>query len=197
MSGRPRPAGECRSSPAADPTSAAVRRVLVIGNGGAGKSTLATEIAARTGLPYVGLDGLYWKRDWQPTRQSEWERLVRRTIEPEAWVLDGNYRGTLPMRIAACDTIVFLDTPRRVCLRRLLVRRLRRHGRVRPGLPEGCVERLSPSFLRWVWRYPTDARPGVLRLLEESKANRRVAVLRNRRDRRTFLDTLDAVTPHG
>ena len=93
-----------------------MRRVLLIGSGGAGKSTLARRIAARTGLPLIHLDALYWKPGWVETPAAPWRETVAGLLQRDTWVMDGNYGGTLDLRLAACDTAIFLDLPPRICL---------------------------------------------------------------------------------
>jgi adenylate kinase family enzyme len=172
-----------------------MRRVLVLGSGGAGKTTFARELAARTGLPLVHLDRLYWRPGWTPSPIEEWEPVVREVTAGEAWVMDGNYGGTLELRLEAADTAVFLDTPRLTCLRRVLARGLRDRGRTRSDMGPGCPERLWPDleFVRWVWGYPRDVRPRVLaRLGEFERRGGRVAILRTPGEAAAFLDTATA-----
>src|SRR5262249_35904006 len=89
-----------------------------------------------------------------------------------------NYGGTLDLRLAACDTAVFLDVPRRVCLTRVIARQLRYLGRSRPELPPGCPERWSLEFLAWIWSYPARRRGNVLKRLAALAAGQRAVVLR-------------------
>src|SRR5688572_26030956 len=142
-----------------------MRRVLVIGSGGAGKSTLARQMGERLRLPVVHLDALYWGAGWTATPKDEWARTVARLIVADAWVMDGNYSGTLDLRIPAADTIVFLDFPRVVCLWRAVRRRLAFHRRTRPDIHPECPERLTWQFVDWIWNYPRKQRPRVLERL--------------------------------
>lgn len=167
-----------------------MRRVLLIGCGGAGKSTAATRIGERLGLRVVHLDALYWKPGWVEPAKGEWEQQVRRIVGGEAWVMDGNYGGTLDLRLTAADTVIFLDLPRRVCLWRVLKRRARYHGQSRPNMAAGCPERLDVAFLRWIWSYPETRRPGVLAKLQAVEHEKRVVVLRSRGEVRRFLMSL-------
>lgn len=154
-----------------------MKRVLVIGAGGSGKTTVARRLAQRTGLPLFHLDALYWRSGWQPTPPDDWRAKVLALIGREAWIIDGNYGGTLDARLEACDTVVFLDLPRLVCLWRVLKRQVRHVGRVRSELPPGCRERLSWEFLAWIWTYPSRRRGDILRRLAALEEQKRVAIL--------------------
>jgi len=167
-----------------------VERVVVLGPAGAGKTELATLIAARTGLPLVHLDPLFWRSGWTAAPEDEARAALRETIGRERWVLDGNFLdGRGDARFDRADTVVFLDLPRRTCFRRVLTRLARDRGRSRPDLPEGCSEGLDLALLRWIWRYPRTDRPAVLELLADLDG---VAVrrLRSPRDVRRYVEEL-------
>ena len=164
------------------------RRILVIGSGGAGKSTLATRLGQRTGLPVVHLDALYWRPGWVATPNDEWDRAVAGLVGGEAWIMDGNYSRTLDQRLAACDTVLFLDLPRLTCLWRIVKRRLRFRQRTRPDMASGCEERLTWEFVRWVWAYPRRTRGKVLDKLRAAEAaGTRVVILRSDAEVERFL----------
>jgi adenylate kinase family enzyme len=169
-----------------------MQRILVIGSGGSGKSTVAKEIASRLDLPLIHLDALYWQPGWRAAETSEWERVVRELTAAPCWVMDGNYGGTLDVRLPRCDTVVFLDLPRVVCLWRVLKRRLEFHRRSRPDVAPGCPERLSWEFVNWIWTYPKRRRPGILRRLAGLRADQRAIVLSSNRAVRRFLGGLRA-----
>jgi adenylate kinase family enzyme len=164
-----------------------MRRVLVIGSGGAGKSVVSTRLGEVLGLPVIHLDQLYWKSGWIETEKAQWAEIVRETIAREAWILDGNYSGTLAERLEACDTVVFLDLPRVVCLWRVLVRTVRHYGAARPDMPDGCPERFTIPFFVWIWTYPSRSRRKVLSLLATSRDTKNVIHLRTRREVASFL----------
>ncbi len=140
---------------------------------------VARRLAERTGLPLIHLDSLYWRAGWQPTPADEWRATVQQLIARERWIVDGNYGGTLDLRLQACDTVVFLDLPRIVCLWRVLTRQVRHFGGARPELPPGCRERLSWEFLAWIWTYPARRRGDILRRLAALDKRKRVAVLQS------------------
>jgi adenylate kinase family enzyme len=135
-----------------------VERILVIGSPGAGKSTLAAAIAARTGLPLLHLDGHYWRAGWIEPDKQDWAAQVEALAAGERWVMDGNYGGTLPMRLARADTVIWLDFPVWLCLVRIVRRAVRYRGRVRPDMAQGCPERLRWEFLSYTARFPWGGR---------------------------------------
>lgn len=172
-----------------------MRKVLVIGCSGSGKSTLARRLGARLKLEVIHLDAHYWRAGWVETPKDEWSVRVDELLARDAWVMDGNYSGTLPARLAACDTVVFLDVPRARCLWRVIGRTVKYRNTRRPDMAEGCRERLDLGyieFLRWVWGYPHRTRPEVLRLLAEHEASKRVFRLRTSREVEEFLSACDA-----
>jgi adenylate kinase family enzyme len=166
------------------------RRILVIGSGGAGKSTVAARLAKRLGLPLIGLDSLYWKADWVATPADEWAARIRDVSAQDAWVMDGNYGGTLDVRLARCDAVIFLDLPRIVCLWRIIWRAVRYVGRVRPDMPQGCPERLSWEFVIWVWTYRARRRGEILVRLAALRETKAVVILSSRRAVSAFLSNV-------
>ena len=167
-----------------------MRRILVIGSGGAGKSTLSRQLGERLGLPVVHLDALYWRPGWTTMPEDEFDRELARLLAANAWVLDGNYSRTLDLRIPAADTIIFLDLPRLVCLWRIVKRRIRFHGRSRPDMPVECPEQISWEFVDWVWNYPRRQRPRLLERLRSVAADKRVVILGSQREVDRFVASL-------
>ncbi|WP_373058645.1 AAA family ATPase [Gemmatimonas sp.] len=123
--------------------SPAMRRVLIIGSVGAEKLPVATALGARLATPIIHLDAQFWRAGWVPTPPDEWQTRVAELVAHEAWIMDGNYGGTLDQRFAACDTVRLLDLPRTWCLWRIVRRALRYGGRSRPDMTPGCPERLT------------------------------------------------------
>ena len=182
-----------RSSGAVGLWGSPMQRVLVIGSGGAGKTTFAARLARRTGLPLVHLDALYWRPGWVKPEKDEWAQTVEGLIARDRWVMDGNYAGTLDRRLDACDTAISLDLPRAVCLWRALRRRVRYHRRTRPDLQPGSPERLTWEFVRWIWRYPAAQQPRVLARLDALRPDQRAVILRTPAQVEAFLRALPSV----
>ncbi len=169
-----------------------MRKVLVIGSGGAGKSTFARRLGETLGLPVVHLDSCYWQPGWVEPPKDDWLKTVEGLLARDEWVMDGNYSDTLAVRLAACDTVIFLDLPRTVCLWRVFKRALMYHRKSRPDVAEGCVETLNAEFFRWVWDYPKRSRPKVIRRLKEHARSKQLIRLRSRAEVRKFLDGIQA-----
>lgn len=167
------------------------RRVLVLGNAGSGKSTLARRIGAGLGLDVVHLDALYWRPGWVEPTRAEWADTVAGAISGDAWVMDGNYSGTVDARLARADAVVLLDLPRPLCLWRVLVRRVRYHGSSRPDMAGGCPERITWGFLVWIWRYPRRSRAAMLDRLAAVADGRPIYILRRPGQVRAFTRALD------
>jgi adenylate kinase family enzyme len=174
----------------------AMQRVVVLGSVGAGKTTLATTISRRTGLPLVHLDRLFWRSGWTPAPREEALRDLADAIQRDRWILDGNFLadrdGGWDARFDRADTVIFLDVPRRASVFRVLKRRLREPKRSRPDLPEACSEGLALSVFRWIWAYPTADRPCVLGILERLGEDVDVHHLRSRSDVQRFVAALSA-----
>jgi adenylate kinase family enzyme len=164
-----------------------MQRILVIGSGGSGKSTFSVRLGKLLDLPVIHLDTLYWGPGWIEPDKSQWALTVRRVIAQDAWILDGNYSGTLAERIAACDTVIFLDVSRLICMWRVLKRAARHRGRTRPDMSPGCPERISPAFLFWIWNYPNRSRRKIVEMLEKVRATKNVVYLRTESDVERFV----------
>jgi len=171
-----------------------VKRVVVLGPGGAGKTELAHAIARRTALPVVHLDVLFWREDWTPAPREEARRDLAAAIARDEWILGGNFLDDADDgdRFERADTVIFLDLPRRTCIRRVLTRLVRDRRRSRPDLPVGSREGLDLELLRWIWRYPRTDRPRVLALLEEVGPHVEVRRLRSPAGVRQYVASLDA-----
>jgi len=135
-----------------------MQRVLVIGSPGSGKSRLATEVARRTGLPLIHLDQEYWRSGWVEPPKEAWNQQVAELAARERWVMDGNYGGSLAIRLERADTVLDLQLPAWLCVARILKRVVGSWGRVRPDMAEGCPEQFSFEFLLYTAMFPRSAR---------------------------------------
>ncbi|HEU4833669.1 MAG TPA: DNA topology modulation protein [Pyrinomonadaceae bacterium] len=168
-----------------------MRRVLVIGSGGSGKSTVAAKLGELLNLEVNHLDKFYWSPGWVEPARDEWIKTITELMDRDSWIMDGNYSGTLELRMQKADTIVFLDLPRVLCLWRIVKRFfLYRNGK-RPDMAEGCREQLNLEFVEWVWNYPRRSRPKVIKLLQAHADGKQIFRLRSRSDVKRFLSQFE------
>ncbi len=158
-----------------------MKRILVLGSGGAGKSTFAKQLSRKTGLPLIHLDLHFWNSGWVETSRDKWLPMVIELAERPEWIMDGNYSGTIDIRMKYADTVIFLDYGRLTCSLGVLKRVILNMGRVRDDMPEGCPERFSFDFMKWIWNYSSRSRPKIIEALEKAPASVTVHVVRNRR----------------
>ncbi len=167
-----------------------MERIMIIGCGGAGKSTLARVLGEKTGLPVVHLDKLFWRPGWEQISREEFNQLHWEALAGEAWILDGNFDRTMAERMDYCDTVIYLDFSRVTCLLGVVRRILTTYGTVRPDMGEGCPERFDWEFLQWVWNFNKNKREKICRLLEQH-TEKEIFILKNRRQVRKFLNKID------
>lgn len=166
-----------------------MERIMIIGCGGAGKSTLARQLGEKTGLPVVHLDKLFWKPGWVSLSREEFDQVHQDAISRERWIIDGNFDRTIPQRLSRCDTVLYLDFSRWACVMGVAKRVLTTYGTVREDMGEGCPERFDLEFLKWVWDFNKNKRQKNYRLLEEAEGVE-VIILKNRREVKRFLASL-------
>lgn len=161
------------------------QRILIVGSPGSGKSTLARTLAARTGLPLVHLDQIYWCPGWVERDKGEWLAILTAALAQPRWIIEGNYGSSLPQRLAAADRVVLLDLPTWLCVWRVVKREWQYRGRVRPDMAPGCPERFDWEFF---W-YTLTFRRAVLPATRAKIANfaGETIVLRSPREIAAFL----------
>ena len=167
-----------------------MERILIVGNSGAGKSTMARALSEKTGLPVVHLDRLFWRENWQHIAREEFDALLQQELEKSQWIIDGNYDRTVSTRLAYCDTVIYLDYPRWQCLLGVIKRVLTSYGKVRPDMGDGCPERFDWEFMKYVWNYNRENRDKLYSKLNAlDRVN--VIVLGNRKEGNSFLRNLN------
>jgi len=162
-----------------------VDRIAVIGCGGSGKSRLARELGGMLGIAPVHLDGLYYDRAWKPLDKEQFTALQRDLVAGPRWIIDGNYASSLPIRLRAADTVVFLDFPAWACLWGIIQRRLS-YGRGQHDAI-GVYDRITWNFIRYITGYRKQMAPRVRQLIAEHAGDAQVVVLRRRRAVRRYL----------
>ena len=161
---------------------------MIIGCGGSGKSTLAIRLGGKLSLPVHHIDRMYWRPGWTESTIAEMRKLQEGLCAQPRWVIDGNYASTMDIRLAACDTVVYLDLSTFACFAGAVRRYLQYRGRTRPDMTDGCPERLSWDYLVWIWNFRRKIRPDLLKRLQDLKDGKQVVILTSRKAVRHFLD---------
>ena len=145
-----------------------MKKVMVIGCPGAGKSTFARKLQELTGLPLYYLDMIWHKPDRTNISREEFDRRIREIVSQDAWIIDGNYNRTLELRMRECDTVFFLDYPLEVCLEK--------------------EEEFDEEFRQWILDFPKDQLPEIYALLEKYRGSRDIYTFRSRDEAEQYLE---------
>ena len=149
-----------------------MKRVVILGPGAAGKSTLAVQLGEITGLPVVELDQLFWQPGLRATFREQWRTIQRELVKQDNWILDGDLGpyDAVEIRLQAADTIILLD----FCLTLCAWRAFRR-----------SPERFD--FWLWLFRYRRQSRPFLMKSIDQHASKAAVHRLRNPKEVDEFL----------
>lgn len=168
-----------------------MKKIAVIGSSGAGKSTLSRQLGEMTDLPVYHLDVLHWKQNWVMMSNDEQVRIQSEVVKKPKWIIDGNYGSALDIRLKEADTIIFLDFKRSLCLYRVMKRAYQYRKKQRPDMTKGNREHIDFSFYDWVWRFPKDKRPTIIKKLESLSEEKEVIVLHTPKEVEVFLSKMN------
>jgi adenylate kinase family enzyme len=167
-----------------------MKRIALIGCGGSGKTFLSKQFAALIDAPVTHLDAVYYDDEWNTLPKEKFAAVQEDLVAAPAWVIEGNYAGTLPIRLRAADTVIFLDLHPAVCLCGIAQRRLR-YGRGQHNAT-GVYDRITWNFIRYVWSYRKTMAPRVRTLIGEHAAHATVHVVTSRRQARALVARMTA-----
>lgn len=138
-----------------------MKKIVVIGCPGSGKSTFSKALHKITGIPLFHLDMMFWNADKTTVDKFVFLERLSKTLQNNEWIIDGNYASTMELRIKACDTVVFLDYPVDVCLNGIKQRK----GKARSDMPwiEDCED--DEEFIEFIRNYNSQSKPHVIELL--------------------------------
>ena len=169
-----------------------MKRILIIGNAGSGKTTFAKQLAKKLQLPLVHLDRLYWYGSWEHLSRDQFDAALQAELEKEAWILDGNFNRTIPYRLAYCDTVFFFDLPTITCLWGITKRIFQNYGKTRSDMGGSCPEQFDKqklSLYKNVLTFHRQHRKDYYSLLENTQ-NINCHVFKSRKAAKSFLDKL-------
>ncbi|MFK7773640.1 MAG: DNA topology modulation protein [Saprospiraceae bacterium] len=167
-----------------------MKRIMIIGCSGSGKSTFSKKLNELTQIPIVHLDQKYWKPNWTESSEEEWRKTISEVVKKDQWIMDGNYSGTWDLRIPRADTIIFLDQPTYVCLYRVTKRIIANYGKTRPDMTADCPERFDLEFFHYVLVYNLMRRKSNLKKLESWKKEKQIFIFRKEKDIKAFFEDI-------
>jgi adenylate kinase family enzyme len=166
-----------------------MKRILIIGCSGSGKSTMSRELTKRLSLPCVHLDQLYWKPNWVKSDSEEFDAKLQVELEKDEWILDGNFDRTLALRMRYADTVILFNYPRLLCLWRVWKRVRHYRGTTRPDMTDGCEERFDLAFMKYIWNFRKKSLSNIRAALAEA-GHLRFIEIKNKKQLKAFYDSL-------
>lgn len=169
------------------------KKIAIIGNAGSGKTTLAFQLQQKLKLPLYHLDQYAWEPDWQRIDFEKFSAVHETLCKRDEWILEGLYVRLIPQRIYHADVVIFLDTPRSRCIWYVFTRALLNFGKVIPGNPIGCKQRIFSykflDFLKYVWSFKHRHRLTIVELLSNDffSNKKEIYVLKSPKEISAFL----------
>ena len=161
-----------------------MNKVIIIGCPGSGKTTFAEKLQKCTALPLYYLDAIWHKPDKTHIPREEFDQRITEIFSEEKWIIDGNYKRTIEMRIKECDTVFFFDLPTEVCLQGVT----ERIGKERYDLP-WLETQVDPEFRQFIEDFPKDTLPYIYDLLQKY-SEKDIHIFKSRAEADEYLKTL-------
>lgn len=159
-----------------------MKRIIVIGCPGSGKTTFAEKLNRITGLPLYHLDAIWHKPDKTHIPREEFDQRILEILATDRWIIDGNYGRTVETRLKECDTVFLFDLPTEVCLQGATDR----IGKGRYDLP-WIEKELDPEFEKSIKDFSNHSLPRLYELIENYRAEKQVIIFKSRKEADDFL----------
>ena len=163
-----------------------MKKIIVIGCPGSGKTTFSEKLRDKTGLPLYYLDAIWHKQDRTHISRDEFDARLGEILALDSFIIDGNYSRTLERRIAASDTVFLFDLAVEICLEGAISR----IGKKRSDMPWTDTE-LDPRLKDEILRFKDKNMPKIYALLEKHAKDKRVVIFKNREEADEFIARLD------
>ncbi|MBE5938340.1 MAG: adenylate kinase [Lachnospiraceae bacterium] len=162
-----------------------MKKIIIIGCPGSGKTTFAEKLSNKTGLPLFHLDAIWHKPDKTHISREEFDERIKEIFDMPEWIIDGNYSRTIEMRLKQCDTVFLFDLPVDVCIQGATDR----IGKGRYDMP-WIETKLSAEFKQTIEEFPSTALPVIYELLEQYKAEKQVFIFKSREEADGYLKSV-------
>lgn len=143
------------------------KKIIILGAGGSGKTTLAKYIAKEINIDAIHLDHEFWLPNWERPDEMQWRKKLAKLCENDSWIMDGNYIDSLDIRLDKADLVIMLDIKMSTCVNSILLRTLKAQFIKRKDLAEGCKDRFDKSkrnFVKWTKQFKTAYFPQLMDL---------------------------------
>ena len=162
-----------------------MKKVIIIGCPGSGKSTFGRKLKSITDLPLYHLDMMYWNKDKTTVSKEIFIERLKKTMNNSKWIIDGNYGSSMEMRLKECDTVFFLDYPTEVCIEGIETRK----GKPRSDMPWIENDNTDDDFISFINNYNSESRPEVIKLLEKY-SSKNIIIFYSREESEKYLVSL-------
>ena len=159
-----------------------MKKVIIIGSPGAGKSVFSKKLRTVTNLPLYHLDMIYHKKDGTHITTEELKDKLGEIFKNDSWIIDGNYQRTIEMRLKECDTVFLLDFPTEVCIEGAESR----VGTERDDLP-WFEEKLDEQFKQVIINFKNEKLPQIYELLNKYKENKNIIIFKSREEADDYI----------
>lgn len=164
-----------------------MKKIIVIGCPGSGKSTFSKSLHKITGIPLFHLDMMFWNADKTTVEKSVFLERLSEAIQGSEWIIDGNYGSTIELRLKECDTVIFLDYPLEVCIEGIKERR----GKERTDMPwVESEDEEDVEFIKFIKNFSSQNRPQIMELLDKY-SYKKIIIFRNRDEADKFLKQME------
>lgn len=166
-----------------------MKRIIVIGGNGSGKTTFSLELAKKLKIPLIHLDQYFWKGNWENMSNNEFDSFLIQELQKPQWIIDGNYNRTLPIRINYCDTIFYFDFSTIYCILGITIRTIKNYGKNRFDMGGNCPEKFDINFYKNVILFNRKYRKQQYQILQENR-DKNIIIFNNRNQVKKYLQQL-------
>ncbi len=159
-----------------------MKKILVIGSPGSGKSTFAREISKKTNIVLYHMDKLHWYGKWKSISKEELLSKIEKIVEKDSWIIDGNYSSSLEIRVKNADTIFYFDYPSYICLFRIIKRYFMYRNKNRSDMPNTCKEKIDPEFYLYTLNFKKRQKKRINDIICSNFSGESLFIMKNKRD---------------